>query len=115
MDENVKTGENVGEDRFHLLYGKDQVIFAELPSEVDDWIVFEAVRRKSLRGNLKGSRKKRKNSSDFKEVYLDDPQYNPMEGLGTEDNFLKRYQNFKKFDTVVDCSNHDFSAESSAI
>ncbi|GJU31966.1 hypothetical protein Tco_1175555 [Tanacetum coccineum] len=25
-------------------------------------------------------------------VYLDDPQYNPMEGLGTEDNFLKSFQ-----------------------
>ncbi|GJV44986.1 hypothetical protein Tco_1429522, partial [Tanacetum coccineum] len=42
-------------------------------------------------------------------VYLDDPQYDPMEGLGTEDDFLKRYQNFKKFDTVVDHSDHQFS------
>ncbi|GJZ47061.1 hypothetical protein Tco_0600893, partial [Tanacetum coccineum] len=67
-DSNPTDFQDVGEDRFHLLYGKDHVIFAELPYEVDDWIVFEAVRRKSLRGNLKGSRKKRKNSSDFKEV-----------------------------------------------
>ncbi|GKE44549.1 hypothetical protein Tco_1471833 [Tanacetum coccineum] len=42
-------------------------------------------------------------------VYLDVPQYDPMEGLGTEDDFLKRYQNFKMFDTVVDHSDHQFS------
>lgn len=49
------------------------------------------------------------------EKYLCDPHYNPIEGLGTEDEFLKRYQNFKKFDTVVDHSDHQFSAQSSAI
>ncbi|GJW73650.1 SPIRAL1-like protein 1 [Tanacetum coccineum] len=39
-------------------------------------------------------------------VFLDDPQYNPLEGLGTEENF-------KKFHMVMDHSDHPFSAERS--
>ncbi|GKC08654.1 hypothetical protein Tco_1000264 [Tanacetum coccineum] len=114
-----------GEDRFHLLYGKDHVIFAELPSEVDDWIVFEAVRRYMMHGPcgelnpsnsflastaskvakvlVEEGMEVEKGQPMFvlnlpvplgsimsQHVYLDDPQYNPMEGLGIEDNFLKR-------------------------
>ena len=37
-----------------------------------------------------------------------------MEGLAFND-VLRRYQNFSKFDTVVDHSDHFFSAESSAM
>nr|GEV36110.1 hypothetical protein [Tanacetum cinerariifolium] len=44
-------------------------------------------------------------------VNLDDREHNLMEGLGNEDDFIRRYQNFKKFDTVVDHSDHLFSTE----
>ena len=47
-------------------------------------------------------------------VSLDDPEHNPMKGLGTEDDCLKTYH-FEKFDTVMDHSDHLFSAQSSAM
>ncbi|GJR54715.1 ubiquitin-conjugating enzyme/RWD-like protein [Tanacetum coccineum] len=38
----------------------------------------------------------------------------PMVGLDNKEDVLKRYGSFKKFDTVVDHSDHHFSAQSSS-
>ncbi|GJZ78889.1 ubiquitin-conjugating enzyme/RWD-like protein [Tanacetum coccineum] len=54
-------------------------------------------------------------SKETSYVLVDHDHSHQMEGLDNEEDVLKRCQNFNKFDTVVDHSDHFFSAESCAM
>ncbi|PWA57290.1 ubiquitin-conjugating enzyme/RWD-like protein [Artemisia annua] len=67
--------------------------------------------KKTLRRNWKS----RAGIFSMEDVFVDQNHNHQMEGLDNEEDVLKLYQNFNKFDTVVDHTDHFFSAESSSM
>nr|GEX10507.1 hypothetical protein [Tanacetum cinerariifolium] len=69
----------------------------------------------TIKKTLRRNRKSSVGIFSMEDVLVDHGHSHQMEGLDNEEDVLKRYQNFNKFDTVVDHSDHFFSAESCAM
>lgn len=78
----------------------------------------ESTKKETIQGILMANRTSLVGIFSMEDVLMDedeDAENSQMVTLGSEEDVLKSYHNFKKFDYAVDHSDHFFSTQSSAI